>query len=80
MRAPEELLDDSEASLRLVDQAIDELSSSMSASNFIVSAVGRATSVVDRLTAASDAERPHMLASLRAELNAIANHLRPPRS
>jgi chemotaxis regulatin CheY-phosphate phosphatase CheZ len=147
MRPPEELLYDSEASLRLVDHAIEELSSSgaemdgetrgflehvmtqpggfadlsrtllrayaetvgivqrirescgmvdpegldrlqqmygrlrevasatESATNDILSAVARANAVAERLNAATDAERPQMVASLKEELNAMANHL-----
>jgi hypothetical protein len=74
MRSAEELLYDSEASFRLVDHAIRELSASGAEPE------GEATGVLadvelDAEAAMSEADRHRMVASLREELGGVVNQL-----
>jgi hypothetical protein len=79
MRAPQELLYESEASLRLVDKAIEELRpDSDAAASDIMDGLGRAAALVERLDDAgplSDAKRLEIAASLREELSSLSTRL-----
>jgi hypothetical protein len=79
-RQPHEVLYESEASLRLVDKAIEELSAAGSETEGldIRAALARAMSLVERLdtaTALPDAQRREAAASLRNELRDLSSSL-----
>jgi hypothetical protein len=81
MRPPQELLYESESSLRLVDKAIEELRDEsggpMDVSGML-DGLTRATSLAEQLDSAatcSDEDRREMAASLREELNSLTNRL-----
>ena len=77
MRPPQELLYESESSLRLVDQAIEELRVESGAQidiSGMLDGLTRAASLAERLDTSamySDDERREMAASLRADLSSL---------
>jgi len=76
MRPPQELLYESESSLRLVDKAIEELRVENGGSLDIagmLDGLNRAASLVEQLRSASSEDTA---ASLREELSSLSNHLR----
>jgi len=78
MRQPQELLYESESSLRLVDKAIEELrvdSGSIDIAGML-DGLNRAASLVEQLGASSGDDRHDAAASLREELSSLSSHLR----
>jgi hypothetical protein len=77
MKPAEELLYDSEASLRLVDHAIAELSGSDldSETSGLLARVMLGSEQLDGESTLSDAERHQMANTLRQQLDDIVNHL-----
>lgn len=76
MRPPQELLYESESSLRLVDKAIEELrveSGGLLDIAGMLDGLNRAASLVEQLGSASSEDTA---ASLREELSSLSNHLR----
>jgi hypothetical protein len=84
MRPPQELLYESESSLRLVDKAIEELGTEnggapdVSGFERLQQTLSRAASLVEQLDAAptcSNEDRHEVAASLREELSSLSTHL-----
>jgi hypothetical protein len=76
MRPPQELLYESESSLRLVDKAIEELGGDNDAAIDIagmLDGLNRAASLVEQLNGSAN---PETAASLREELSSLSTHLR----
>ena len=76
MRPPQELLYESESSLRLVDKAIEELGAEHGASIDIagmLDGLNRAVSLAEQLNGATGC--PETAASLREELSTLTSHL-----
>ena len=79
MRPPQELLYESESSLRLVDKAIEDLRVESGGSIDIagmLDGLNRAVSLVEQLGSSSSEDRNDTTASLREELSSLSNHLR----
>jgi hypothetical protein len=81
MRPPQELLYESESSLRLVDKAIEELrvegGGALDVAGML-DGLTRAASLAEQLDSAavcSDEDRREMAACLREELNSLTSHL-----
>ena len=74
MRPPQELLYESESSLRLVDQAIEELGGENDAIDIagMLDGLNRAVSLVEQLNGSAN---PETAASLREELSSLSSHL-----
>ena len=76
MRPPQELLYESESSLRLVDKAIEELGAESATPIDIagmLDGLNRAVSLAEQLDGA--AHSPETAASLRQELSTLSSHL-----
>ena len=76
MRPPQELLYESESSLRLVDKAIEDLGAEHGASIDIagmLDGLNRAVSLAEQLNGAAGS--PETAASLREELSNLSSHL-----
>jgi len=76
MRAPQELLYESESSLRLVDKAIEELGAENGTPIDIagmLDGLNRAVSLAEQLDGAAPSSEA--AASLRQELSSLSNHL-----
>jgi len=76
MRPPQELLYESESSLRLVDKAIEELGGEHDGAIDIagmLDGLNRAVSLAEQLNDTTNS--PETAASLREELNSLSSHL-----